>query len=439
MAYLWALGKLTPSLVSDSPSYLEFPFDSLTSIFCDIRTPGYPLFLRVINSTVGLGVVPFVQLILHVAACSLLGVALRRLNVRPSAALLIMVTTLLSHSIADNVHLISTDAAAASLGIAAVAILILYVSANDWRLLGLCSLCVFMTVMLRPSYLFLLGFVPLCDAALRRAILPSEASMSLKDGLKRFIITTMIVACPVFVYCLSRFTAVGHFHVVAFGSQNLAGVTLQLLDEPTLAELPESVRPLATKLLAERELWFAENPALAEGMNYQAMEDRWDPLVYEVVVPVTAEELQPGAIVHHRSLSDFNRGVISQQMSRYIFWVAKCVRQALRILVAHIVMHPPYLLAIALAALYMLCKSAGLVGQTLSESTSTHAPADDSQAVIAVVATLYFALGAIPIVLTSPPLGRFVDAIGIFMPALFSVVILTFIGSIRRPLQGSDP
>ena len=61
IGYAWMTGRLSPHMVDDTPSYLNYPLDSLRGSLLSSRTPGYPVFLKVIGSTVGLGWVPLVQ------------------------------------------------------------------------------------------------------------------------------------------------------------------------------------------------------------------------------------------------------------------------------------------------------------------------------------------------------------------------------------------
>ena len=152
------------------------------------------------------------------------------------------------------------------------------------------------------------------------------------------------VSAPVLAYMLMRLALVGHFGLVAFGSQNLAGITTQFLDEPLAAEFEGETRELAFGILKQRQTLYAEQPELGQGaLSYQAMEQRWDPLVWKVVVPFVNGKYGTSMLENHRRISSLNTAILKRRFEFYIVWIAKAVRQSVRILVSHIVVHPPFL------------------------------------------------------------------------------------------------
>ena len=117
-------GRLTVHLVNDSPSYIDYPFDSLSSALLSIRTPGYPLILAIVTSLAGLAVVPYVQVALHAIASWALSEALIERDMSTRAATAAGMCVLLGCTAADHINTVSTDAMAASLGVLTAAMLL---------------------------------------------------------------------------------------------------------------------------------------------------------------------------------------------------------------------------------------------------------------------------------------------------------------------------
>ena len=62
-------GRLAVHTVNDTPSYVNYPLDSLTDALLSIRTPAYPIALSIVDATVGLSWVPLLHVLLHATAC----------------------------------------------------------------------------------------------------------------------------------------------------------------------------------------------------------------------------------------------------------------------------------------------------------------------------------------------------------------------------------
>ena len=108
-------GRLSVHTVNDTPSYVNYPLDSLTDALLSIRTPAYPIALSIIDATVGLSWVPLLHVLLHATASWILAEALigRGMSLRSATAAAGCV--LVGCTAADHISTVSTDAPAASL------------------------------------------------------------------------------------------------------------------------------------------------------------------------------------------------------------------------------------------------------------------------------------------------------------------------------------
>ena len=61
-----------------------------------------------------------------------------------------------------------------------------------------------------------------------------------------------IAIVPFLLFCFLRWVVVGHFGLVSFGGMNIIGIAGQFLTEDMIPKLPETVQPLAVRVLATR-------------------------------------------------------------------------------------------------------------------------------------------------------------------------------------------
>ncbi|WP_417730127.1 hypothetical protein [Rosistilla oblonga] len=430
---LQVTGRLHPQQVPDSPSYLEFPFDSFAAALKSIRTPVYPAILELFELTGAMSLLPHFQMLVHLIACAMLALGFSKIGIPRWQTFLMAAASLLSITLWFNVNLISTDSLAVSMSLITCSLLLMYCNTRSpWLLLAI-SLMSIVTILCRPAYLFLVGFLPAAAALIWR-----DEGLSWTQTLRRCCVLFFASLAPVVIYSLIRLVVVGQFGVVAFGSQNLAGVTVQFMDQEIVQQLPADQQAFAQHVLDSRIDWYAEHPALSEGMGYQTMEDRWNAMIYEVVVPTARRDFGDDVLRQHAEISSLNREIILRKPIAYAIWIAKAVRQTVRIGLAHIGLHPPFFvcLLVGIVALILLplcrrdadrCVSAILVPEEVTRAN----------VLTLAFALLYCVLGMIPVVLTSAPLGRFVDAVTVLIPGAIAVLLSHHLASVLRNYRGS--
>lgn len=409
-------GRLALRSVPDSPSYLNYPFDSLSAALRSQRTPGYPLIIRLVDATLGLRLMPLVQLLLHLAACAALVRELGRWGTPPSRSLAVGFAIALGCTAMANVPVLATDALAASLGVLAATALLRWarlegqIGAACWV-----ALAAVLAIAMRPAYLFLVPWTFLAGAVLMHLHQRPPAA-TWRDferrSLARAAVVMALIALPLVAWIGLRGRVVGDPAILPFGHQNLAGLTVQWVSDEELLATPAATRPLATEIIRQRQRFLDAGGRFAPGDPGATMtlESRWDDYTWYVVVPA-ADRLHPGdTIASHHAIRDLNRELLQRYPGRYVRWLLLAARRAAWGIAADLVMHPPFLILIGVVVVWELARI--LRGQAISPPRP-----DAGLDALYVIAISYAALKITLVISTSPPIGRFADAAAIFIPA----------------------
>lgn len=241
----------------DSKLYLQLArHASIPEMLASIRTLGYPLWLRLVGAfSPDLSWLPHLQLLVYCLATIGLCAALRRFGLSEGAALVAASPPLYSPLVPHLAPSVMSDVPAASFALATVSLLLVVLAEPGRRLAwaGL-GLALFLTYQLRPAYLFLVALVPLAGWGLPRLEARWRAPhQPATSGRRRLAALGALALGPLAVFCTARFLVVGHFGLVAFTGHNVSGLTTAMLTPELVAELPESERALAARILAERE------------------------------------------------------------------------------------------------------------------------------------------------------------------------------------------
>ncbi|EMI54627.1 signal peptide protein, partial [Rhodopirellula sallentina SM41] len=303
-------GRWTYHLVPDTASYLQYSFSPASASAKEIRTPVYPVVLRLFqwispNQSVALQLVALNQILLHAVASAAFFIELRNWQITPRISLAIAATVAVGCTFWDNVSTIATDCPAMSLGVLC-SVLVL----SGWRRsfstyrIAMLGACIVLAVGLRPAYLFLIPW-----AGASALVRPSNAIPTLLP--RRLRDAALIVAIPVVTvlgWCVFRYSTAGDFSILPFGHQNMAAVTTQLLDNDELKSIPGRVGELASEIADLRvavsqgkaasdetlppgtrlpsadglDLRTSRDPAL-RAESFMALENRWDAMTYLVV------------------------------------------------------------------------------------------------------------------------------------------------------------
>jgi len=414
------MGQLSPDRVPDTKTYLEFPLTDPVAAAKHIRTYGYPLFLK-LDWTADQRITPFLHLAVHCCAVWILFVALRRWGYPTGAAMGIASGILWSLTLMRYGRMITPDCLAHSLGVIAISLLLFLLKEPGrklwWLSLGLAVLAAYHC---RPAYVFLVALVPSLGVLLRwwqsAKIQPAWRELGGLGG--RLALMTLV---PLLLFAGYRFWMVGHFGLVAFGGYNASGVICQFLQEDDIPKLPEEFRQLATRGLERRELVYAKHGwSTAPTTSYFTIEQRFDESTWRVFVPAAKEIWPDDPIEINRRLSGLARATARLHPKEYATWLVKAAVRGCYLLAAE------WILNVFVAVMLPTCIVLYLMRMKLRRtrpSSSQVEPAVDliSLPLIIAVSVASTKLGLV--IITSPPLGRFMDPAAVWMPAVLAAIV----------------
>ncbi|TWU60750.1 hypothetical protein Poly51_10310 [Rubripirellula tenax] len=416
-------GRLQPHSVDDTPSYVNYSFDSLDAVLRDTRTPGYPFMIRSIMSLVGVGAIPWVQIALHAVASWTLWIELRRWRVALAAASAAALAVALGCTFMDHVSTIATDAPGASIGVMSA------VAMMRWARLGQTAraaipiaVLALLAISFRPAYLALAPWMVLVGLVLRYAPITRD-SVKHRFG---WMVAPAIVAVGLISWIGLRGWGVGDFGILPFGHQNLAGITIQLVSDDELIATEGRAGELAAEIIRWRDAKIDEGFRFTDGdpASTMTIEGRWNDLIYQTVTPAAMKLHGTDTITNHNAIAELNRDIIKRYPLRYVKWIAMAARRAAWASTADIVMHPIFLLAIGLAVCWQTFR-------LLTASPIIPAGFEPGLAMLFLVGLSYFVVQIGFVILTSPPLGRFADAAAIFIPAWIAARVVTAFTPVR--------
>ncbi|TWU15772.1 hypothetical protein [Allorhodopirellula heiligendammensis] len=464
---LWAMcavsGRWQPHLVSDSASYLDYPFASLESMARYSRLPAYPALLRAClaiapSESVGLQLVVLVQILLQAIAVSFFMIEMRRWGLSRSAAIAAAAAVAVGCSFWDHVSTIATDCAAMSWGVITAACIL-----RGWRIgfstplaAGVAASSL-LSISLRPAYLFLLPWV--ITMVLFRA-----GDGVLPPWTRRWRDVAVIGSLPLVVllgWCQFRYTVANDFSLLPFGHQNMAAVTTQLLDNDELEQMSGPGGALASEIARRRvavstgrsgrasqpgtgaidglDLRVTSDPSLRAD-SYMTLENRWDAMTYLVAIPAAIAVAGDDPIDQHRLLAELDRQIVLAYPLRYARWWMLAMRRGIWGSVANIVMHPIFLMVIVLAAgvAMLVCIWPQVISSRAEMDSEPARCSARARRALVLLAISYAATGLAFVALTSPTIGRFSDAAFVFLPSLAALAMVSKCGRLRLSLGQSS-
>ncbi len=233
----------------DSGSCLNYKFDGLAEMLSQIRTPGYPLFLRLVRVvSPDFNLLPLIQIVLSFLSAFFFYGALRIYGL-PQWMAFASVTPLFYHRLTWQFgSYILTDSPGSALALLSVGFLFIVVTRSRSVLawVGI-VLSVFITWQVRPAYLFLVPLLPVLAVLLIRL---RDASPNRSSHAKKVCLGVVAVTfLPVMAYCGLRLVTVGHFGVASVEGHNLTGIATQFLTRDMVKEFDEDLRPLALSII----------------------------------------------------------------------------------------------------------------------------------------------------------------------------------------------
>lgn len=300
----------------DTADYREFDWSSLEGVLSNKRTPGYPLFLDMVESAGGTSAVPLAHWVMLIAASLVFYHGATQAGVSRSAAVFAAGAIMLSRGVLKFGALVTADSLAISLSIASAGCFFATLAPMSRRgaWTGL-TLLTFLTCLTRPAYLFLIPLWPLLGFGLDRCLIRRDATIAVH--LRRCAAYVAATIGPFVCYSLLRLVIVGHFGLVSFGGYNFVGIVGQFLKPESVSQLSDELQPLAQAMLEQRGLLAEWEPPL----DFYAMERMYNLTVWQLAVPA-AEDVQGDASVDvNTTLARLGKELLLMSPRQYVQWL----------------------------------------------------------------------------------------------------------------------
>jgi hypothetical protein len=423
-----ASGGLVPELNADSNSYLGSIFPLAVSLRSS-RTLGYIALVNVVRGfSPTLAAMPLVHLLLVDAAVLAFYFGLRKLQAAPWLAAAVAGSLLYFPPMLTHGHIIIPEVAAAAAAVFTIAMLF-WATACPRSFAASCGFCLglLFTYHLRPAYLFLIVLTPLLGLALRYLYAKHhEVPLQLRRfGLK----LTALAIVPYLSFCLFRWRMVGHFGLVSFGGMNLIGVAGQFLNEETIVSVPAHLQPWGRKVLqmrAQADDWPPDHAK--ERLCYRQAEPLYNTVIWGQFLPAysTLPDAEGTATDASRKCSELSWSLIKARPRLYACWVGDAYRTGL--LRLPVLSWYPRLQSFTLHFVTII-GCLGLV-RIVQRYKLGRVVANEIQTegfwfvcgCLALVAVSFALSKLFLICLVEAPLGRYLDAVYLFLPTLAGVL-----------------
>lgn len=321
-AGMTVLGRFEPVTQFDTQSYRDFPWANWQEALNHQRTFGYPAFLELLELLNGsIAIVPFTQFAISVLACSVWMSVLFRCGWRAAHALAATLPIMTSTMVLNYSSHITPDCLAQAYGVFSVAFWMLFVwnVPGLWKYVGL-AVFVFLAYQTKPSYLFLLGFIPVGGLIARWWLF-----REIRDWLWVSVKLATLSVMPFLAWCLYRYLIVGHFGLVSFGGYNAIGITGQLLSEPMIERISPDLRPLAESILETR----GQFPNWETKYSYSTLESQYNPMVWQIAIPSAKRLFGEDSRIINLQMARISREIILQNPVGYSIWLGLAAKNAL--------------------------------------------------------------------------------------------------------------
>jgi len=323
-----------PKQVNDTHTYVGvLQQETLTDVLGASRTLGYPLFLKLVSPLEpDFGFVPEAHTLAYFAAVILVWLG-ARVYTGSTWLGFAFAAPMVFADLFRIVRRVQPDFLSCALAVAALGILAWSAGRPQRRApVWVLALLVFAAYQTRPSYLFLIGFVPALGAVLwlfrhgiaRRGVVGWLAAVCLASGV------------PFLLFCTLRWATVGHFGVVSYGGVNAIGIAVVLMDSEAVRNLPPEVKPLGERIYRKVRMGgdrVRPYPPNLGGASFRYNRIVWRtsyPLAMEVVAEKGLEssgETQgrfgtpPSLVEVNQLLTDLSLAMFRSRPGRYLEWI----------------------------------------------------------------------------------------------------------------------
>ncbi len=421
-------------------SYLELSYGSFGEILAGPRTFAFPYLLKGIRVlSPSYAALPYFHVALHILAVFVFYEGLQHFGIGGWLAWACSAGLLFANTLFDYGWFLMSDASALSLAVLTMGALLTVVGRPRkglaWAVL---TVGLFLTYQTRPDYLFLIGWLPLLGFVLHGMVAPRPEWLRRRKPLLLGLVTVCVL--PFLAFCTCRWFVAKHFGLVSFGGNTAIGVAGWFLTDDLLPQLPDEVQPLARAALERRALampnW--KLPVTASGsldpdiFETLAMEEENGPgnqMIWGVFVPA-AEELYPhDQVMVNRRLGVLSLAVFKARPRLYGQWIARVLRVAPRTMILH-----NYVLRRVVGPLVLLLLVAGHGVYVLrrwwigpAEAATSPTPVRSYRFELNSLALIGMGFAMVKVLMLSlvnAPGLRYLDAAGVFLPAVGVVVLL---------------
>ena len=439
---LAATGRWIAVTEPDSASYIDFDWSSLERIFSGIRTPLYPAFVQLAESTLGLSAIPFLHYGMMMLAVLSFYVGLTAIGFRPWAAAASAAPLCFSRGLWDFGARIGSDALGIAMGIGCVSFFLMAISTYSprhastqsptqsllkasfstrtniaivgWVGLGCWTLA---SILVRPAYLFLIPLWP----CLAITTLPFLWNRTWKEAVHTALKLSLVSVLPLLAYCTFRWTVVHEFGLVSFAGYNLIGITGQYVEPSDVEHLPQKSRELAQRLIEVRERAGFSPSAY----DYRSMVDLYNKTAWETAAPASESIYGSDTKQANQALQSLAISSLCLHPMEYIFWLRSNGWSMLQQLVRGAVMDVGSRISLCLLAIWGGILAIQRVFKPKPRSGIEHQPPNANSfrivsfelGTLVWISLLFAAAKGLLVVLVEPALGRYVVAVGCFFPA----------------------
>lgn len=413
------LGRLRLELRDDSFRYISvakhFP---PKIVFSGNRTFGYPLLIKgTLLFSKDLGLLPLVQFALHVGAVCLFYCGLRSFGYHPWMASFAAVPLLTLTLFRTHVGQVMADLPATSLSIATVGLLFIAVKKpSRWPVWILLMIAAALAYQVRPTMLYLVGFVPLFGSFLLFAI----QGRSFRENLKPVILLVVISVAPLLLFDILRYRYVQETGLSSFDGYSLAGIALHMLDDREAERLPAHLAGVAKKMLEKK----STIPRTRYKSDYEQMVNEYNLNLWLVAIPVLIEEYGKREFVKHNTvLREMSHAILWNNKLRYLIYAALSLKEGVRKSFGFPEKYFWGGLYIVSYLLYLLISRKKKDGLQADPPPGSFGPLR----LLAVLAVANYCFGILPFLFYHPPILRYIASIDMYFVSLLGASSMVFL------------
>lgn len=420
LGVLWVSGLLSGQAAPDTATYLASA--NSADPWGQPRHPLYGTLAIWLGATADApGYVAAAQVLLHLAAALTIYGGSRLAGLGATSAALLSASALLAQSALFHLPLLVPESAATAFLLLAFAG-VLAASRSPrlfWLLLVPVTLAAAMAYLLRPAFLPAIVVLPVL-------FLVFATRNGQRRRFARAILLLGVVVLPFLVQAGIRQRAVGDFNIVSFGGYQMSALAGLMLSPRSIARLPQDVQPTAQAILAARSAAEAagrvaptprnsvgERSFVSAALGYFDIYARtYDDFLAEIAKLRQPDESWVG---FNKRLMAFSLATVVTAPGHWAAWVGGATARLVgRSLITN---------AVTLLALAVLCIAA--VPATWRRSGFGASASD--VAPVFVIALAWLAATAPLIVVVTFPATRYIDTVGILLPAVPAVLAAAMI------------